>query len=64
MSYPDFLLDKRVLGRNIAKGLVDKKVYDEHLEALPDVEANSEPCGPYEPERGDSGDGSAPEPAE
>jgi len=50
MSYPDFLLDKRVLSRNIAKGLVEKKAYDAHIEALPDVEDNSEPCVPEEPE--------------
>jgi hypothetical protein len=50
MSYPDFLLDKRVLNRNIAKGLVDKKAYDKHLKALPDVEDNAEPCVPDEPE--------------
>jgi hypothetical protein len=50
MSYPDFLLDKRVLQRNIAKGLVEKKAFDEHLAALPDVEDNAEACAPEEPE--------------
>ena len=46
MSYSDFLLDKRVVHRNIAKGLVDKKLWDKHLAGLPNVEKNSEPCSP------------------
>lgn len=54
MSYPDFLLDKRVIIRNIGKGIVDKKELDKVLKALPDREANSERCSPPEPR--DSGD--------
>ena len=49
MAYPDFLLDKRVVHRNIAKGLVDMKTLSAHLKGLPDVESNAEPCTP-EPE--------------
>lgn len=49
MSYPDFLLDKRVVIRNIGKGLVDKKELQKVLKALPDREANSEYCQPPEP---------------
>lgn len=46
MSYADFLLDKRVVHRNIAKGLVDKKQWEKHLSGLPNMEKNSEPCAP------------------
>ena len=42
MSYPDFLLDKRVVQRNIAKGIVKKKEYEKLLGKLPDVAANAE----------------------
>jgi hypothetical protein len=43
MSYPEFLIDKRVVQRNIAKGIVDAKEYKKLLEALPDVSSNAEP---------------------
>ncbi|HJL15093.1 MAG TPA: hypothetical protein RMH99_05525 [Sandaracinaceae bacterium LLY-WYZ-13_1] len=56
MSYPDFLLDKRVVERNIAKGLVDRKEYEKHLGALPDVEDNAEACTPDEPEEAAEGE--------
>jgi len=49
MSYPDFLLDKRVVGRNIEKGLVDKKEYQKALKSLADAEGNAEPIVTEEP---------------
>lgn len=49
MSYPEFLIDKRVLRRNIAKGVVDAKKFEKGLSQLPDVEANAQPSTP-EPE--------------
>lgn len=57
MSYPDFLLDKRVLDRNIAKGLVDKKSLDKHFKSLPDVADNAEQCEPPEAAADDSDEG-------
>jgi len=41
MSYPDFLLDKRVVARNLAKGIVKKKEYEKLLTKLPDVANNA-----------------------
>ena len=49
MSYPDFLLDKRVVGRTIEKGLVDKKEYQKALKSLADAESNAEPIVTEEP---------------
>lgn len=46
MSYPDFLLDKRVLDRNMAKGLLDNKAIEKHHASLPDVADNAERCSP------------------
>jgi hypothetical protein len=40
MAYDNFLIDKRVVQRNIAKGLVDPQVYKQLVEALPDSESN------------------------
>lgn len=53
MSYPEFLIDKRVLQRNIAKGVVDAKEHEKGLAKLPDVQANAEPASPF---RGESRD--------
>lgn len=50
MSYPEFLIDKRVLQRNIAKGVVDAKEYEKGLTALPDVQSNAEPASPLRTE--------------
>jgi RNA polymerase primary sigma factor len=44
MSYPDFLIDKRVVQRNMSKGTVKKKEYEKLLAKLPDVAANAEPA--------------------
>ncbi len=41
MAYSNQLIDKRVVERNIAKGLVDPEEYKKSLEALPDREANA-----------------------
>jgi hypothetical protein len=40
MAYDNFLIDKRVVERNIAKGLVDPAEYKKVVEALPDRETN------------------------
>ena len=55
MSYPEFLIDKRVLQRNIAKGIVDAKEYDKALAKLPDVQGNVEttPLGAGDDESGE-----------
>lgn len=37
-----FLLDKRTVERNIKKGLISRKDYEQHLESLKDVEDNAE----------------------
>lgn len=46
MSSSDQLLDKRILDRNLAKGLVTQKEVDKHLAALPDKSANAEYVDP------------------
>ena len=46
MPTPEFLLDKRVVERNISKGLVTRDDLAKHVQNLPDVEANAEPCVP------------------
>ena len=40
MAYDNFLIDKRVVERNIAKGLVDTEALKKQIEALPDREQN------------------------
>ena len=40
MAYENHLIDKRIVERNIAKGLVDSAEYKRINEALPDREAN------------------------
>ena len=49
MAYPDFLFDRRVVQRNIEKGLVDRKAYAKYLAGLTDVEGNAEICLPEPP---------------
>ncbi|MBK8171193.1 MAG: hypothetical protein IPK60_12725 [Sandaracinaceae bacterium] len=44
-SYSDSLIDKRVLKRNVAKGLVDAKEHDKNIKALPDQADNAETVG-------------------
>jgi hypothetical protein len=46
MSSSDQLLDKRILDRNLAKGLVTQKEVDKHLAALADQSANAEYLDP------------------
>lgn len=48
MSYPDFLLDKRVIERNLAKGVVNRKDLEKHMKSLRDVADNAEQCAPPE----------------
>jgi hypothetical protein len=45
MAYPDNLVDKRIVGRNIRKGVVSKKDYDKQLAQLPDRAENAEWIG-------------------
>ena len=45
MAYPDNLIDKRIVGRNIRKGVVSKKDYDKQLAQLPDRAENAEWIG-------------------
>jgi len=40
MAYDNFLVDKRVVERNIAKGLVDSDELKRQIEGLPDRESN------------------------
>jgi hypothetical protein len=40
MAYDNFLVDKRVVERNIKKGLVDPDNLKQQIEALPDRESN------------------------
>jgi hypothetical protein len=40
MAYDNSLIDKRVVERNIAKGLVDPQAFKQAVEALPDRESN------------------------
>jgi hypothetical protein len=46
MSSSDQLLDKRILDRNLAKGLVTQKEVDKHLAALADKTDNAEYLDP------------------
>jgi len=41
MTYPNRLIDKRVVRRYIDKGMVDKAEYAAIIEALPDMEHNA-----------------------
>ena len=45
MTYSDSLVDKRVVKRNVQKGLVDSKELDKQIKALPDQENNAEVVG-------------------
>ena len=40
MAYDNFLIDKRVVERNIKKGLVEEDALKKQIEALPDRESN------------------------
>lgn len=61
MSYPEFLIDKRVIRRNIAKGVVDAKKFEKGLSQLPDVEANAQPSTPEPEPQAESTDGASAE---
>lgn len=39
---PESVLDKRVIERNIEKGLIDRKQYEQHLGKLHDAADNAE----------------------
>lgn len=51
MATSDHLLDKRIVDRNLKKGLVSKKDLEKHLSSLKDSEDNAEWVDPTaEPE--------------
>ncbi|MCB9593916.1 MAG: hypothetical protein H6719_14375 [Sandaracinaceae bacterium] len=52
MSHPDFILDKRVVARNMAKGIVTQDDLQKHLAKLPDAESNAVACAPVVPRDG------------
>jgi hypothetical protein len=54
----DKLVDKRIVERNIAKGLISKQEYEQHLTDLADREGAYDQV---EIDPGDSQDGSQPE---
>jgi hypothetical protein len=54
----DTLVDKRIVERNIAKGLISKEQYEQHLTDLADREGEYDKI---EIDPGDSQDGSQPE---
>ncbi len=54
----DNLLDRRIVERNIAKGLISKAEYEKHLADLADREGDYDKV---EVDPGESADGSAPE---
>lgn len=41
MTFPDFLVDKRLLDRNLKKGLVSRKDLEKHISDLPDRTDNA-----------------------
>jgi hypothetical protein len=43
MQFQDWMFDKRVLDRNIRKGVIDRGDYAEYLKSLPDVSDNVAP---------------------
>lgn len=49
----DKLVDKRIIDRNIEKGLISKEEYDQHVTDLPDKEGD---CERVAIDPGDSGD--------
>lgn len=58
MGYSDSLIDKRVVKRNVSKGLVDSKELDKQIKALPDQVDNAETVGFDDEEDDDQGDDS------
>jgi hypothetical protein len=55
MRYPDFLIDKRVVQRNLRKGSVDAKDWQKVLTELPDVADNAEISAPETASEEDEG---------
>lgn len=55
MSYKDFLIDKRILQRNIDKGIVDSKQFEKLLSSLPD-RADNAATASVEPDDVDTAD--------
>lgn len=64
MAIHDILIDKRILQRNLDKGVVDSKQFEKHLASLPDRSENAahttvevEPTEAGESETGAEGGG-------
>ena len=69
MTYPNRLIDKRVVSRYIAKGMVDQAEYAAMIDGLPDMEHNAvrvledESEASAEADEAPDGDAGAPPPA-
>jgi len=57
----DFLVDKRIVDRNIEKGLLSQKEHEKYLKSLDDAEGNMEYVDLSEPEEA-SGESEEPTP--
>ena len=57
MAYEEFMIDKRVVKRNIASGIVDAKELAKLTAALPDRAANSETIGSDLEDEDEGGEG-------
>ena len=49
MSHPDFILDKRVLERNVAKGILTREEFEKALAKPPTAEDTAGACAPVAP---------------
>ncbi len=58
MAYQDFLLDKRIVQRNLDKGLVDGKQLDKLIASLPDRADNAAATSLETDDGGDEAEGS------
>ena len=57
MAYEEFMIDKRVVKRNIASGIVDAKELAKLTAALPDRAANAETIGSDLEDEDEGGEG-------
>ncbi len=57
MSHPNFILDKRVVHRNISKGILTQKDLDDSIAKLVDVADNAEVSRPEGPEETEATEG-------
>lgn len=59
MQFQDWMFDRRVLDRNIRKGVIDRGDYAEYLKSLPDVSDNVAPLEEPEEEAEGEAEGEA-----